>query len=173
MSIGNQNFGIPRKYQNQIGIWYFCPKFLGIFLVLYRHFESALIKIWLKFGIFRQKKSVWYLVSVVAIVVSWPGPARGPAGPCAGSGRARGRHECAGPCGARAHCVWAARRQFWLGPRPRPDVCATPSTNIYLHQLSAVYVPEPDTTPDDELFELRKRGTNVKVLNERCKAKVR
>ena len=41
MSIGNQKFGIPRKYQNQIGIWYFCPKFLGIFLVFYRHFENA------------------------------------------------------------------------------------------------------------------------------------
>ena len=34
MSIGNHKFCIPRKYQNQIGIWYFCPKFLGIFLVL-------------------------------------------------------------------------------------------------------------------------------------------
>ena len=33
MSIGNQKFGIPRKYQCQIGIWYFCPKFLGILSV--------------------------------------------------------------------------------------------------------------------------------------------
>ena len=39
-------FGIPRKYQYQIGIWYFCPKFLGIFLVFYRCFEEALVKIW-------------------------------------------------------------------------------------------------------------------------------
>ena len=41
MSIGYQKFCIPRKYQNQIGIWYFYPKFLGIFLVFYRHFENA------------------------------------------------------------------------------------------------------------------------------------
>ena len=36
MSIGNQEFGIPRKYQYQIGIWYLCPKFRGILLVFYR-----------------------------------------------------------------------------------------------------------------------------------------
>ena len=48
-------------------------------------------------------------------VVSWPGPARDPAGPCAGSGRARGRHVCAVPCGARALCVGAARRQVRSG----------------------------------------------------------
>ena len=47
MSIGNQKFGIPRKYQNQIGIWYFCPIFLGIFLVFYRNFVNVLVKIWL------------------------------------------------------------------------------------------------------------------------------
>ena len=41
MSIGNQKFGITRKYQNQIGIWFFYPKFLGIFLVFYRHFENV------------------------------------------------------------------------------------------------------------------------------------
>ena len=56
MSIGNQNFGIPRKYQNQIGIWYFCPNFLGIFLVFYRYLENDLLKIWLNIGIFGQKK---------------------------------------------------------------------------------------------------------------------
>ena len=39
MSIGNEEFGIPRKYQYQIGIWYLCPKFLGIFLVFYRYLE--------------------------------------------------------------------------------------------------------------------------------------
>ena len=44
MSIDNQKLGIPRKYQTQIGIWYFCPKFLGIFLVFYPHFENALVK---------------------------------------------------------------------------------------------------------------------------------
>ena len=38
MPIGNQEFGIPRRYQYQIGIWYVCPKFLGIFLVFYRIF---------------------------------------------------------------------------------------------------------------------------------------
>ena len=51
-SIGKQKFGIPRKYQYQIGIWYFCTKFLGIFLVFYRYFEEALVKIWLNIGIF-------------------------------------------------------------------------------------------------------------------------
>ena len=64
MSIGNQKFGIPRKYQNQIGIWYFCPKFLGIFLVFYRNFENDLVKIWLNIGIFGQNKNwfgIWFL----------------------------------------------------------------------------------------------------------------
>ena len=56
MSIGNQKFGIPRKYQNQISIWYFCPKYLVIFLVFYRHFENALVKIWLNIGIFGRIK---------------------------------------------------------------------------------------------------------------------
>ena len=63
MSIGNQKFGIPRKYQNQIGIWYFCPKFLGIFLVFYRNFVNVLVKIWLNIGIFRQNKNqfgIWF-----------------------------------------------------------------------------------------------------------------
>ena len=45
MSIGNQEFGIPRKYQYQIGIWYLCPKFLGIFLVFYRNLEYDLVKV--------------------------------------------------------------------------------------------------------------------------------
>ena len=64
MSLGNQKFGIPRKYQNQIGIWYFCPKFLGIFLAFYRHFENALAKIWLNTSIFQQNKNrfgIWFL----------------------------------------------------------------------------------------------------------------
>ena len=56
MSIGNEKFGIPRKYQNQIGIWYFCPKFLGIFLVFYRNFVNVLVKIWLNIGILGQNK---------------------------------------------------------------------------------------------------------------------
>ena len=56
MSIGNQKFGIPRKYQYQIGIWYFCPKFLGIFLVFYQYFEKALVKIWLNIAIFGRIK---------------------------------------------------------------------------------------------------------------------
>ena len=67
MSIGNQKFGIPRKYQYQIGIWYFCPNFLGIFLVFYRYFEKTLVKIWFKYWYFGRIKIVWYLVSVVAI----------------------------------------------------------------------------------------------------------
>ena len=45
MPIGNQEFGIPRKYQYQIGIWYFFPKFLGIFLVFCRHLEYSHIKV--------------------------------------------------------------------------------------------------------------------------------
>ena len=58
MSIGNQKFGISRKYQNQIGIWYFCPKFLGIFLVFSRNFVNVLVKIWLHIGILGQNKIV-------------------------------------------------------------------------------------------------------------------
>ena len=56
MSIGNQKFDIPRKYQNQIGIWYFCPKFLGIFLVFYRNFVNVLVNIWFNIGILGQNK---------------------------------------------------------------------------------------------------------------------
>ena len=52
MSIGKQKFGIPRKYQYQIGIWYFFPKFLGIFLVFYRYLEHDLHTIWINIGIF-------------------------------------------------------------------------------------------------------------------------
>ena len=47
MSIGNQKFGTPRKYKNQIDIWYFCPKYLGIFLLFYRIFGNDLVEIWL------------------------------------------------------------------------------------------------------------------------------
>ena len=57
MSVGNQKFGIPRKYQYQIGIWYFCVKFIGIFLVFYRHLENVLVIIWLNIGIFRKNKN--------------------------------------------------------------------------------------------------------------------
>ena len=46
MSVGNQQIGIPRKYQHQIGIWYIRPKFLDIFLVFYRYFENTNVKIW-------------------------------------------------------------------------------------------------------------------------------
>ena len=56
MSFANQKFAIPRKYQCQIDIWYFCPKFLGIFLVFYRYFENDLVKIWLNIDIFLQNK---------------------------------------------------------------------------------------------------------------------
>ena len=64
MSIGNQEFGIPRKYQNQIGIWYLCVKFLGIFLVFYRNLEYDLVKSWFNIGICRQNKNrfgIWFL----------------------------------------------------------------------------------------------------------------
>ena len=64
MSIGNQIFGIPRNYQNEIGIWYFCPKFLCIFLVFYMYFANELVRVWLKIGIFRQNKNwfgIWFL----------------------------------------------------------------------------------------------------------------
>ena len=57
MSIGNKKFGIPRKYQYQIGIWYFCSKFLGIFWVFYRYFEKVFVKIWLNSGIYWQNKN--------------------------------------------------------------------------------------------------------------------
>ena len=63
MPVGNHKFGIPRKYQYQIGIWYFCPKFLGIFLVFYRNLGYGLLKIWLNIGIFRQNKNrfdIWF-----------------------------------------------------------------------------------------------------------------
>ena len=56
MSIGNQEFGIQRKYQYQIGISYFFPKFLGIFLSLCQHLEHGHIKTWFNIGIFRQNK---------------------------------------------------------------------------------------------------------------------
>ena len=49
MSIGNQEFGIPRKYQYQIGIWYLCPKFLCILLVFYRYLEYGLVNFFLVF----------------------------------------------------------------------------------------------------------------------------
>ena len=52
MSIGNQKFGVPRKYQNQIGLWYFCPKFLGIFLVFYLNFVNVLVKKLVKYWYF-------------------------------------------------------------------------------------------------------------------------
>ena len=31
MPIDNQKFDISGKYQYQIGIWYLCPNFLGVF----------------------------------------------------------------------------------------------------------------------------------------------
>ena len=56
MSIGNQEFGIPRKYQYQIGIWYLCLKFLGIFLVFYRNLEDDLVKSWFNIVFFGRVK---------------------------------------------------------------------------------------------------------------------
>ena len=55
---------VYQKYQNQIGIWYMCPKFLGMFFVFYQYFENALVKIWLNVGIFLENKSrfgIWFL----------------------------------------------------------------------------------------------------------------
>ena len=52
MSIVNQKFGLPRKYQYQIGIWYFCPRFLGIYLVFYGCLQYDLLKTLLNIGIF-------------------------------------------------------------------------------------------------------------------------
>ena len=63
MSIGNQEFGIPRKY-NTKSVFGICHKFLGIFLVFYRYLESGLVKIWFNIGIFRQNKNrfgIWFL----------------------------------------------------------------------------------------------------------------
>ena len=65
MSIGNQEFGIPRKYQYQIGIWYLCRRFLGIFLgAFYRYLEYDLVKIWFNIGILWKNKNrfaIWFL----------------------------------------------------------------------------------------------------------------
>ena len=64
MSIGNQEFGIPSKYQYQIGVWDLCLKFLCIFLVFYRNLEYDLVKSWFNIGIFRQNKNwsgIWLL----------------------------------------------------------------------------------------------------------------
>ena len=55
MSIGNQEFGLPRKYQYQIGIRYLRPKFLGIFFVFYRYLEYDLHKTVLIIGIFSEE----------------------------------------------------------------------------------------------------------------------
>ena len=76
MSMGNQKFGIPRKYQDQIGIWYFCPEFLDIFLVFYRYFENAFVKIWLNIGIFGRMKiglvfgfCDWHFIGIGLVLV--------------------------------------------------------------------------------------------------------
>ena len=55
MSIGNPKFGTPRKHEYQIVIWYFCPKFLGIFLVFYRYLEYDLKKMWLNIRFFSKE----------------------------------------------------------------------------------------------------------------------
>ena len=56
MSIGNQEFGIPRKYQYQIGIWYLWLIFFCIFLVFYQNLEYDLVKSWFNIGIFGRLK---------------------------------------------------------------------------------------------------------------------
>ena len=65
VSIGNQKFGIPREYQYQIGIRYFFPQFLGIFLVFCRCLEYGHLETWFNIGIFRQNKNrfgIWFLL---------------------------------------------------------------------------------------------------------------
>ena len=69
MSSGNKKLVYQDNTYNQSrqsGIWYFYPNFIGIFLVFYQYFEYDLRKIILV-GIFRQKKNLLNLVSVVAI----------------------------------------------------------------------------------------------------------
>ena len=44
MSIGNQEFGIPRKYQSKSVFWYLCLKFLGISLVFIGILSTTLLK---------------------------------------------------------------------------------------------------------------------------------
>ena len=64
MSISNQKFGILRKYQYLIGIWYLCLKFFGIFLVFHRNLEDDLVKSSFTIGIFRQNKDrlgIWFM----------------------------------------------------------------------------------------------------------------
>ena len=74
MSIGNQEFGLPRKYQYQIGIWYLCLKLLGIFLVFYRYLEYGLVTIWFNIGIFRKNKNwfgIWFLMVAISLASVW------------------------------------------------------------------------------------------------------
>ena len=52
MSIGNQKFGIPRKYKTKSVFGISVPNFL----VFYRNFVNVLVKIWLNSGIWGQNK---------------------------------------------------------------------------------------------------------------------
>ena len=61
MSIGNQEFGIPRKYQYQIGtksvFGIYVPNFLVFSWYFIGNLEYGLVKIWFNIGIFRQNKN--------------------------------------------------------------------------------------------------------------------
>ena len=74
MSIRNQEFGIPRKYQHQIGIWYLCPKFLGIFLLFYQYVEydphkCGLILVF--FGEIKIGLVFFFFVIAISLVSVW------------------------------------------------------------------------------------------------------
>ena len=73
MPIGNQKFGIPRKYQYQIDRYFvFLSKFLGIFLVFYRNLVFVLLKIWFNICIFRQNKNRFGTLVSICILLGWP-----------------------------------------------------------------------------------------------------
>ena len=78
MSIGNQKFGIPGKYQYQSGIWYLCAEFFGIFLVFYRDLEYILLKICVNIGIFRHNTNLFGIcfcgcrfIGIGLVLFSW------------------------------------------------------------------------------------------------------
>ena len=67
MSIGNKEFGLPRKYQYQIVFSIYVQNFLVFSWYFIGILSTALLKFGLIFVFFGRTKSVWYLVSVVVI----------------------------------------------------------------------------------------------------------
>ena len=53
MSIGNQEFGIPRKYQYQIGIWYLGMSQISWYFI--GNLEYGRVKIWFTICIFSEE----------------------------------------------------------------------------------------------------------------------